>query len=291
MSAHLLADKRRTPSGSTCALPETDGGPLLRLLSANILAGGRISRYRDYVTQGLRHVLPGGRRENLDDLAQLMGDFDMVALQEADAGSMRSGYLNQTQYLAEEAGFPYWSHQPNRRVANFAQSANALLARLEPTEVLDYPLPSRIPGRGALWTRFGNDRDSLVMVVAHLSLSPGARMRQIGFLCELLRDHPNVILMGDLNCAWDSKEVKQLYARTSLSQPNDPPASFPSWRPSKAIDHILVSDALRVERRWALPHPVSDHLPVAAHIRLPAKLAQATTPPELILPDSVRAAH
>ena len=29
-------------------------------------------------------------------------------------------------------------------------------------------------------------------------------------------------------------------------------------------------DPIEVEKRWALSHPVSDHLPVAATIRLPA---------------------
>src|SRR5437660_12928469 len=45
--------------------------------------------------------------------------------------------------LAEAAGFPYWSHQPNRKIARFAASANGLLTRIEPDEVLDYPLPGR----------------------------------------------------------------------------------------------------------------------------------------------------
>jgi len=89
----------------------------LNLLSCNILAGGSMKRYRDYVTHSWKHVLPHGKRANLDGLARVIGAFDLVGLQEADAGSLRSGFLNQTQYLAEAAQFPYWTHQPNRRVA------------------------------------------------------------------------------------------------------------------------------------------------------------------------------
>ncbi|MGB0133849.1 endonuclease/exonuclease/phosphatase family protein, partial [Dokdonella sp.] len=84
----------------------------LRVLSCNILAGGQVKRYREYVTQSWKHVLPTGKRANLDDLAGVLSDFDLVALQEADFGSLRSGFLNQTEYLAENAGFPFWSHQP-----------------------------------------------------------------------------------------------------------------------------------------------------------------------------------
>lgn len=248
--------------------PET-----LRLLSCNILAGGSVKRYRDYVTHSWKHVLPHGKRANLDGLARVIGEFDLVGLQEADAGSLRSGFLNQTQYLAEAAGFPYWSHQPNRRVSRLATSSNGLLARWQPDEVLDYPLPGRIPGRGALWTRFGSGPDALVVVVAHLSLGPVARARQLGFLAELIGSHPNAILMGDFNTPARGNELDQLFARTSLQRPEQTPATFPSWRPTRALDHILVSHSLQVERLWALPHPVSDHLPIAASVRMPEVLA------------------
>lgn len=247
----------------------------LNLLSCNILAGGSVRRYREYVTQSWKQVLPSrGKRGNLDQLARLLADFDLVGLQEADAGSLRSGFVNQTQYLAEAAEFPYWSHQPNRKVAHFAASANGLLTRIEPDEVRDYPLPGRIPGRGALWVRFGGDENALVVVIAHLSLGPAARRRQFDFLAELLQSHPNVVLMGDLNCPVRSRELAPLFRRTALVLPQElAPATYPSWRPRRAIDHILTSSSIEIERLWTLPHPVSDHLPLAARIRLPQSTA------------------
>ncbi len=241
----------------------------LNLLSCNILAGGSMRGYREYVTHSWRHMLPNGKRANLDGLARVIGAFDFVGLQEADAGSLRSGFLNQTQYLAEAADFPYWSHQPNRRVSRLATSSNGLLARWQPDEVLDYPLPGRIPGRGALWARFGSDADALVVVIAHLSLGQVARARQLAFIAELIGEHPHAVLMGDLNTSARSKELDLLYARTALARPAESPATFPSWKPTRALDHILVSKSLVVERLWALPHPVSDHLPIAARVRLP----------------------
>lgn len=250
-----------------------DDVPRLRLLSCNILAGGSVKRYRDYVTHSWKHVLPTGKRANLDGLARVIGEFDLVGLQEADAGSLRSGFLNQTQYLAEAAGFPYWSHQPNRRVSRLATSSNGLLARRQPDEVLDYPLPGRIPGRGALFARFGSGADALVVVVAHLSLGQQARTRQLRFIAELIGTHPNAILMGDLNTPAHGAELDELYAHTSLQRPHEAPATFPSWRPTRALDHILVSQSIEVERLWALPHPVSDHLPIAASVRLPTSAA------------------
>lgn len=245
----------------------------LQLLSCNILAGGSVRRYRDYVTHSWKHVLPTGKRANLDGLARVIGGFDLVGLQEADAGSLRSGFLNQTQYLAEAADFPFWSHQPNRRVARLAASSNGLLARWEPDEIRDYPLPGRIPGRGALWARFGSGADALIVVIAHLSLGQAARAHQLAFIAELLGQHPHAILMGDLNTTAQSRELDLLYDRTTLVRPHESPATFPSWRPIRAIDQILVSAPITVERRWALAHPVSDHLPIAASVRLPQALA------------------
>jgi len=240
----------------------------LRLLSCNILAGASVQRYREYVTRSLNAVLPGrSKMDNLDRLAEVLAQFDVIGLQEADAGSLRSGFLNQTRYLAETAGLPFWSHQPNRRVSHVAHSANGLISRSQPAEVLDYPLPGR--GRGVLLARYGNDRDSLLVAVAHLSLGPQARLRQLSFIAELLHGHPHTVLMGDLNCDPDSLELRVLFARTSLSEPLQVRPTFPSWHPQRAIDHILVSSDIRIERMWTLPDAFSDHLPLAAEVRVP----------------------
>lgn len=253
--------------------PATEQGTVLRLLSCNILAGARVDRYRHYVTRGLRQVFPyADKRTHLDELAGLIGDFDLVGLQEADAGSLRSGFLNQTQYLAETAGMPFWSDQPNRRVARMAASSNGLISRLEPSAVLDYPLPGRIPGRGALLARFGEGEQSLAVVIAHLSLGTQARARQLGFIAELLDDHPHAILMGDLNCEPDSSEIRALVNRTGMLSSEVRVPTFPSWQPRRAIDHILVSPSITLQRSWVLPAACSDHLPLAAELRLPPEL-------------------
>ena len=170
----------------------------LRVLSANIQAGSSTRRYSDYVTRSWSHALPAGnKRGSLDAIAQLAGQHDIVGLQEADPGSLRSGFTNQTHYLAERAGFDYWTHQPNRNVARVAGSANGLLSRLEPVEVTDHSLPGRISGRGVLMARFGEGAEGLTVAVAHLSLGANSRRSQLAFIGELLSDHPHAVLMGD----------------------------------------------------------------------------------------------
>src|SRR5678815_5077398 len=113
-------------------------------------------------------------RSDPAETAALRPQLQLLSCNILAGGSVGSGFVNQTQYLAEAAEFPYWSHQANRKIAQFAASSNGLLTRIKPKEVLDYPLPGRIPGRGALWVRFGSGDAELVLVVAHLSLGPTA---------------------------------------------------------------------------------------------------------------------
>src|SRR3546814_12086919 len=77
----------------------------LKLLSANIQAGSSTRRYSDYAMRSWSHVLPAGnKRGALDAIAELAGSHDIVGLQESDPGSWRSGFTNQTHYLAETGG-------------------------------------------------------------------------------------------------------------------------------------------------------------------------------------------
>jgi endonuclease/exonuclease/phosphatase family metal-dependent hydrolase len=244
----------------------------LRLLSANIQAGSSTRRYSDYATRSWSHVLPmGNKRLSLDTIAQLAGEHDIVGLNESDPGSLRSGFTNQTHYLAQRGGFHYWSHQPNRRVGGVASSANGLLSKLEPVEVVDHSLPGRIAGRGVLVAHFGEDKQGLTIAVAHLSLGAQSRASQLAFIAELLHDHPHAVLMGDFNCDCERPEMQQLFKRTRLQPPANPIATFPSWRPQRAIDHILLGEGLQRGRVQALPAAASDHLALSLELDVPLR--------------------
>jgi endonuclease/exonuclease/phosphatase family metal-dependent hydrolase len=141
---------------------------------------------------------------------------------------------------------------------------------MEPNSVLDYPLPSRIPGRGALLAQFGEGDSALAVMVAHLSLSAPARAKQLGFIAELLQDFPHAVLMGDLNTEPHSAEMHYLFSKCSLQPPAQSTPTFPSWKPRRALDHILTSAAIQLDKTWTLPQAFSDHLPLAAEIRLPS---------------------
>ena len=237
----------------------------LRLLSCNIQAGSSTRAYREYLTRSWSHVLPNGKRVNLDALAATLAPFDIVGLQESDPGSLRSGFDNQSDYLAERARFPFRSHQSNRRLGRIASSGNALLSRHEPVELLDYALPGRIAGRGVLLAKFGEGETAWQLAITHLSLGARSRQLQLAFLGELLADAPRLVLMGDFNCAADAAEMQALYRHTRLAPPTTPLHTFPSWAPVRALDHVLTA-GFAVRDYRAIPAAGSDHLAVAIEL-------------------------
>ena len=236
------------------------------MLSCNIQAGSSTRAYRDYVTRSWSHVLPSGKRANLDVLAALFAPFDVVGLQESDPGSLRSGFDSQSDTLAEAGHFPFVSHQANRRVGRIATTGNALLSRIEPLEILDYALPGRVAGRGVLLARFGTGESSWRLAITHLSLGTRSRRMQLAFLADLLAEDRRLVLMGDFNCAADAPEMRVLYQRSRLAEPVNGPPSFPSWAPDRALDHILVA-GFQVDEYAAFAAAGSDHLAIAATLR------------------------
>lgn len=245
-------------------------GQLLRLLSYNIQVGITTRRPHHYLTQSWKHILPHNQRmSNLDRVAQLIQSYDLIGLQEVDAGSIRSNYINLVEYMALQAGFPYWYHQVNRNLGRFAQHSNGLLSRYHPVEVHDLNLPALIPGRNAILAKFGDSQNSLAVIVMHLSLSPRARNKQLGFISEVVNQHKHAIVMGDMNCKLASKEMRLLFKLTDLHEPLEEFFTFPSWRPQHHIDHILVTSGLKIQNVKALNHAYSDHLPIMMELLLP----------------------
>jgi len=246
--------------------------PPLRLASYNIQAGIGSHRLRHVVTHGHRYIVPHrDAATNLKRIAALLRDFDIVALQEADAGSFRTRNIHQIQYIAEHADFPYWHCQITREMGNIARMTLGVLSRIPWRSITQHRLPASRHGRAALEIGFDIWGQPLAVIVTHLSLGRTSRMRQVRFLSELLNRHPAAILMGDLNCDPDSHEFAWLLSHTRLQDFMARPPTFPSWHPLRALDHILATEEFLLEGLRALPAVYSDHLPVSAQLCLRTK--------------------
>jgi endonuclease/exonuclease/phosphatase family metal-dependent hydrolase len=267
------------PQGNPGCAPAQDWpqNGSLRLLSFNIQVGISTQRYHHYLTRSWQHVLPhAGRSGNLQRIGDLLGDFDLVALQEVDGGSLRSGYVNQVEHLARLGAFPYWYQQLNRNLGRLAQHSNGVLSRLRPSLMEDHPLPGP-PGRGAMLLRLGEGPDAVAVAMMHLSLGARTRTRQLAYIRELLGGYRHLVLMGDMNTHANDLLQHSPLRDLDLVAPQIE-ATFPSWRPQRCLDHILLSPSLPLERCAVLAQPISDHLPVAVQIRLPTSLFRPAMP-------------
>ncbi len=266
----------------------------LKLLSYNVQAGIYSRQYSDYLTNSWKHVLPHPERlVNLTRIAQVLSQYDLVGLQEVDAGSLRSAYIDQIQYLARHGAFPFWFRQVNRNLGPFAQHSNGILCRRQPTVVTEHKLPG-MPGRGVVVAEFPlSNGEGLAVGIVHLALGWRARGRQLEFLVTLAEQHPHLVLMGDFNCGCTSKSLKRMVRRSGMHGLDCDLKTFPSWSPTHNLDHILVSRSLHVLDARVLNYPLSDHLPLSMTVGLPeglsfAEAAQHRTPEARDLQGSVQ---
>ena len=250
-----------------CALP----GERLRLLSFNVQAGIGTQKFHQYVTHSWRHVV--AHRNSvayLDRIADVVRDYDIVGLQEIDGGSLRSGFVNQLRHIADRGGFPWWHQQVNRDLGRLGQFSNGMRSSFVRHIGEDHRLPGP-PGRGAVIARYGNPEHPLVVVNLHLALGERVRNRQLDYVCNLVQHATHVVIMGDLNLSADMLRHSPL-ARLGLQDITEPLLTYPSWRPDRHIDHILVSPSLRIEHVEVLDCTLSDHRPVAMELRLPSEM-------------------
>ena len=244
----------------------------LRILTYNIqtgIAASKALRGYGYVTESWQHLLPSHKRfTNLDNVARIIRNHDIVALQETDAGSLRSHFVNQVEYLAHQAKFPYWHCQLNRDIGRFAQHSNGLISRLEIISIEYHALPGRIRGRGAMLAKFKYNNTTLVIINVHLSLGKTARQLQLDYLADLIpNDFPTVVL-GDMNCGSHNPTINELFSGRNLRCATDDIKTYPSWRPQRSLDQAWVSPHLKVKNVQAKHTLFSDHLPVMLEVQL-----------------------
>ena len=257
----------------------------LRLISFNIQVGIRTHAFHHYFTRGWQHLLPHHKRNHtLEEIGYLLRNYDIAALQEADGGSIRSGFVNQVRFLAETGKFAFYYQQLNRNLGKLAQHSNGILSRIPPSYVEDHGLPGILPGRGAVIARFGQGEHSLLIVVLHLALGTRTQDRQLRYIRRIIGDHPHVVLMGDMNNPLEHlntrSPLKDLKLQSATSQ-----HTYPSWQPQQTLDHILVTPGLEVRSAEVLDCTISDHRPVTMEIGLPPDLLHLTQSNPSLRPD------
>lgn len=244
-----------TIQGQEPASPGNSSAPLqLRVLSYNIHHGRGVDDQVD-----------------LKRLAKVINDCqpDLVALQEVDNRTQRTGGIDQTVELSKLTGL----HAQFARQIDFegGQYGQALLSRWPLSDLQIHWLPGEpererrivatcsvnLPGKPLL---FGT---------THLHHANNEfRLRQARAITEIFGDRPEtIILAGDLNAEPEHAPVAELLKAWSVVHSAEDLPTFPTVDPTKQIDYIFFrpSDRLRIVSAQVIDEAIaSDHRPLLA---------------------------
>jgi len=248
----------------------------MRLLIYNI-------RYATGTGPAFHLPLPGAgylrsSRLVLDQITQFIKsqDADVVGLVEVDTGSVRTGMVNQADYIAQSLG-----HYSTYECKYGASSINQLMpiVRKQGNAFLAAP---RVTGERFHYFDTGIKRliielelDDLAIFLVHLSIKYRHRHYQLRYLFELIRGSAKpVIVAGDFNTFWGEHEIYLFMQAAGLRSANvQGQPSYPSRHPRRELDFILYSEGIEISR-FAIPQVhFSDHLPLICDLEVVQRVA------------------
>ena len=215
-------------------------------------------------------------RQNLDDVVELLERErpHVVAFQEADIKSRRSGNFNHVHYIAERAGYGQVIHSAHVKGLGLYHGT-ALISKLRVSDPLSvtfnpaFPLPDK--GFTVCAVEFGARATKVDVVSVHLDLiRNSARRRQVRQMVGFLSGRENpLVVMGDFNCQLqDSKKVLEILrdeldlSAYELHSKDLDTYSFLNRR----LDWILISSELEFHSYTVPENRVSDHLAVVSEL-------------------------
>ena len=236
-------------------------------------------RYATGTGPGFHLPVPGAgylrtSRRVLNGLTEFLQqqDADIIGLIEVDTGSIRSGMVNQVDYISRALGHytiyqcKYGAASINHLLPIVRKQANAFLAA------------PRVTGERFHYFDSGIKRliielelDDVCVFLVHLSLKYRHRQYQLRYLHELIEKSAKpVIVAGDFNTFWGTHELYLFQRAARLRSANTRGLhSFPSKHPRVELDFVLVSEGIEVTDFRIPDVRLSDHRPLVCdfHIR------------------------
>jgi endonuclease/exonuclease/phosphatase family metal-dependent hydrolase len=242
---------------------------LTRIAICNLQTGiGTTRGYWQYLTTGWKYFLPRGPEHVRRAAAFLRSEaIDVVAFCEIEGGSKRSRGIDQVAMISELTSLRRTTFFPTLAIGRRINQGNAICTGFPLQHVKNHALPGMEP-------RFLSEAKIRIGVrdvrifVTHLSLELKIRTPQIRHIANLVhqRHEAPTILAGDFNIAHEAELT--LLAHSNLAKTASV-ATFPSWKPTKYVDHLFFSREFTVaeshtfnERRF------SNHLPFIAAVEL-----------------------
>ena len=232
------------------------------------------------MTYNIHHCNPPTRPEEIDVDAVVQtirqADPDLLALQEVDVNTGRSGKIDQAQIIAAKLDMHYYFGKAIDY--DGGEYGVAILSRFPISEMKTHRLP----------TREGSGGEARVIATARVMLPDGSSIRfasthldaqqahenrllQISMIREIAEAEPlPMIVAGDINAVPGSEVVTIMDAFLERSCQQCPP-TIPVLEPEKAIDFIAFREKhdFEVLQHEVIPETyASDHRPVIAVLKL-----------------------
>lgn len=208
------------------------------------------------------------KRQRLKAIGEAIANFDIVCLQEVDLGGRRSGFSNQLDIIRQASGHEFFALQQNRQIGKISRHGNVTLSHHPIITTHDHKLPGKFPGRGALITKIDLGAQ-IHFINAHLSLGTRDQTAQLASLRDYIENAYHVVLAGDLNINSNAPHLKAFAEEYEFVGTWDKTVkTYPSWRPRKAIDHIVMTRGIRLQKISVMDVQLSDHCPIAVSFEI-----------------------
>jgi endonuclease/exonuclease/phosphatase family metal-dependent hydrolase len=245
---------------------------IIKILSLN-LAHGRKSSFNQIL------VSEDKTRENLLEIAEFLKreNADIVTLQEADKPSRWSGKFDHVEFIAREAGYPWYTHgsHSNNWIANYGTAVMSQFPIVGGYGFDFNPTPPSTRKGFTLaeieWSP-GTDNEKKItidVISVHLDFSSRSRrIEQITDMRKVLGGRTNpVIVAGDFNSGWVKGDQElQAFARKRNLRAYHPHASHLDTYSDTRLDWILISEEFIFCKYYNAVDILSDHLAVISEI-------------------------
>jgi endonuclease/exonuclease/phosphatase family metal-dependent hydrolase len=254
-----------------------------------VVATWNICHGRGSMDQPVPASNPKKRDQRLNDIASILRNAkaDIVVLNECSFESTVVGGPNQAQWLADQLGLPFVSTQLSGNLSALGIThrwGNAILSRFTILDSEMIELPStdsveswlRLKRKDALRSCLELPNGMKIQVIAlHLPVGPDSisLQRKAAERMDWYKSKCNdpVLLCGDFNASLGTNAeptcvdwlLGRGYWHTDPARELQPKHfTFPSEKPDRAIDWVLVPKSWRILSRESPPSSASDHLSV-----------------------------
>lgn len=209
-----------------------------------------------------------GNELDLDGIVKVIqsSGAEIIALQEVERFSVRTGFRDQIKYIAEKLSMQHVFGK-SINILN-GQYGNAILSKYPIEEYKVSKLPSSGERRTVLRAALNINGERVAMYSTHLGLGQDERALQLQEITRIIGEDKNCILAGDFNSTADKLGLlAESHIDSGYYTGNDT-ATFKAEGLNGRIDYIFVSKDFEVKNYEVLESDASDHNPVISTLKL-----------------------